>query len=390
MFNSLLKDTNHRQVLFFCITIILFSFIITLLSDLFSVNFISTSFIKTLGKTLCLCVIALAMDVVWGYCGILSLGHFAFFGLGGYMIGMWLMYKRTEIIVLTASISESLPLTPKEISDAIGNQIFGVVGGSEIPLIWANADNFYFQLAMVVFIPGFLAFVFGWLAFRSRVTGVYLSILTQAMTLALSLYLFQNDSGLRGNNGLSGLQNIPGYDDTSQSVISIYFFWASALFLILVFIFFFYLVNSKFGSIITAIRDDETRIRFLGYHVESYKLFVFVLTAVISALAGALYYPQAGIINPAEIAPIASIYLAVWVAIGGRGNLYGAIIGAASVSLISSWFTSGQAPSISLIFYKIEWVNWWTVILGLGFVIVTLISRDGIFGFLKSIFIRKV
>ena len=390
MFNSLLKDTNHRQVLFFCITIILFSLIITLLSDLFSVNFISTSFIKTLGKTLCLIVIALSMDVVWGYCGILSLGHFAFFGLGGYMIGMWLMYKRTEIIVLTASISESLPLTPQEISDAIGNQIFGVVGGSEIPLIWAYADNFYFQLAMVIFIPGLLAFVFGWLAFRSRVTGVYLSILTQAMTLALSLYLFQNDSGLRGNNGLSGLQNIPGYDDTSQFVISIYFFWASALFLILVFIFFFYLVNSKFGSIITAIRDDETRIRFLGYHVESYKLFVFVLTAVISALAGALYYPQAGIINPAEIAPIASIYLAVWVAIGGRGNLYGAIIGAASVSLISSWFTSGQAPSISLIFYKIEWVNWWTVILGLGFVIVTLISREGIFGFLKSIFIRKL
>ena len=390
MFNSLLKDTNHRQVLFFCITIILFSFIITLLSDLFSINFISTSFIKTLGKTLCLCVIALSMDVVWGYCGILSLGHFAFFGLGGYMIGMWLMYKRTEIIVLTASISESLPLTPQEISDAIGNQIFGVVGGSEIPLIWAYADNFYFQLTMVILIPGLLAFVFGWLAFRSRVTGVYLSILTQAMTLALSLYLFQNDSGLRGNNGLSGLQNIPGYDDTSQFVISIYFFWASALFLILVFIFFFYLVNSKFGSIITAIRDDETRIRFLGYHVESYKLFVFVLTAVISALAGALYYPQAGIINPAEIAPIASIYLAVWVAIGGRGNLYGAIIGAASVSLISSWFTSGQAPSISLIFYKIEWVNWWTVILGLRFVIVTLISRDGIFGFLKSIFIKKV
>ena len=381
MFNSLLKDTNHRQVLFFCITIILFSFIITLLSDLFSINFISTSFIKTLGKTLCLCVIALSMDVVWGYCGILSLGHFAFFGLGGYMIGMWLMYKRTEIIVLTASISESLPLTPQEISDAIGNQIFGVVGGSEIPLIWAYADNFYFQLAMVILIPGLLAFVFGWLAFRSRVTGVYLSILTQAMTLALSLYLFQNDSGLRGNNGLSGLQNIPGYDDTSQFVISIYFFWASALFLILVFIFFFYLVNSKFGSIITAIRDDETRIRFLGYHVESYKLFVFVLTAVISALAGALYYPQAGIINPAEIAPIASIYLAVWVAIGGRGNLYGAIIGAASVSLISSWFTSGQAPSISLIFYKIEWVNWWTVILGLGFVIVTLISREGILVF---------
>ena len=391
MKSSYLQKLNSRSSFFWVSAIILFLILcMILLSEAYGLNLVSTSFTKVLGKTLCLCIVALAMDLVWGYCGILSLGHFAFFGLGGYMIGMWLMFERTKNIVIDSTKNNVLPLTETEINEAVGTQIFGVVGGAEIPSIWLFADSLLIHVLLVFLVPGVLAFVFGWLAFRSRVTGVYLSILTQAMTLALSLYLFQNDSGLRGNNGLSGLQNIPGYDDTSQFVISIYFFWASALFLILVFIFFFYLVNSKFGSIITAIRDDETRIRFLGYHVESYKLFVFVLTAVISALAGALYYPQAGIINPAEIAPIASIYLAVWVAIGGRGNLYGAIIGAASVSLISSWFTSGQAPSISLIFYKIEWVNWWTVILGLGFVIVTLISRDGIFGFLKSIFIRKV
>tara|TARA_B100001778_G_C18587058_1_gene630403 strand:- start:1234 stop:2214 length:981 start_codon:yes stop_codon:yes gene_type:complete len=326
---------------------------------------------------------------VWGYCGILSLGHFAFFGLGGYMIGMWLMYKRTEIIVISSSSSNILPLTENEISNAIGNQIFGVVGGSEIPVIWSFAGSLYLQLLMVILVPGILAFIFGWFAFRSRVTGVYLSILTQAMSLALSLYLFQNDSGLRGNNGLSGLQNIPGLDEISQSLISIYFLWGSSAFLFITFAFYYFLVNSKFGSIITAIRDNENRVRFLGYNVESFKLFVFVITAIVSGLAGALYYPQAGIINPAEIAPIASIYLAVWVAIGGRGKLYGALLGAAFVSLISSWFTSGQVPDISLGFYLIEWVNWWTVMLGLGFVLVTLMSQNGIMGILKNFIVRQ-
>ncbi len=178
---------------------------------------------------------------------------------------------------------------------------------------------------MVVMVPGLLALVFGWLAFRSRVTGVYLSILTQAMTLALSLYLFQNDSGLRGNNGLSGLQNIPGFERTPQAVISLAFFWASALALALGYVLFAWVVSGKMGSVVRGIRDNESRVRFLGYHVETYKLFVFTLTAIIAGIAGALYYPQAGIINPAEIAPIASIYLAVWVAIGGRGRLYGAV-----------------------------------------------------------------
>ena len=225
-----------------------------------------------------------------------------------------------------------------------------------------------------------MALIFGWLAFRSRVTGVYLSILTQAMTLALALYLFQNDSGLRGNNGLSGLQNLPGLDAVSQDSISLWFFWASAAALGLAYLTLSWIVSGKFGSVIRAIRDDEARVRFLGYSVEGYKLFVFTLTAVIVALAGALYYPQAGIINPAELAPIASIYLAVWVAIGGRGRLYGAVIGAAVVSLLSSWFTGGRAPSIPLGFMTINWVDWWQVLLGAAFVCVTLFAPKGIGG----------
>ena len=387
----MITDMNKsvkKHSLIFLITIFLFTLLITFLSEPFGINFLSTSFVKVLGKTLCLCIAAIAMDVVWGYCGILSLGHFAFFGLGGYMIGMWLMYERTSIIVLNSLDDSQLPFTEIELQEAIGNQIFGVVGGTEIPLIWTFADNLYFQIIFVILIPGLLAFIFGWLAFRSRVTGVYLSILTQAMTLALSLYLFQNDSGLRGNNGLSGLQNIPHLENLSQSTISILFLWLSSIGLIFSFVIFNYIIQSKFGSVITAIRDNETRLRFFGYNVEIYKLFIFVITAIITGLAGAIYYPQAGIINPAEIAPIASIYLAVWVAIGGRGKLYGAILGAASVSLLSSWFTGGNAPNIPLGFFTIEWVNWWTVFLGIGFVAITIFSKGGLIGMLNTLLVK--
>ena len=201
MNKTFIKSINQHSIIF-VISILLFTLFVTFFSEPYGIDFISTSFVKVLGKTLCLCIAAIAMDVVWGYCGILSLGHFAFFGLGGYMIGMWLMYERTEIIVLNSVNEKQLPFTDFELKEAIGNQIFGVVGGREIPAIWLFADNLYMQMLLVVLIPGLLAFVFGWLAFRSRVTGVYLSILTQAMTLALSLFLFQNDSGLRGNNGL--------------------------------------------------------------------------------------------------------------------------------------------------------------------------------------------
>ena len=371
---------NNPSVLVFLGVLALVSIAVTVLGEGFGIGAISTSFTKTLGKTLCLCMIAIAMDLVWGFCGILSLGHFAFFALGGYMIGMWMMFARTKMIVIEAARNNALPPSPTEISEAVGTQIFGVVGGAEIPAIWAFADLFWVQLAFVVLVPGLLAFVFGWLAFRSRVNGVYLSILTQAMTLALSLYLLQNDSGLRGNNGLSGLQNIPGFDHISQGTLSIIFFLVSALALAVTDIGAMAVVDSKLGNIIRGIRDDEARVRFLGYNVESYKLFIFVLTAVIAAVAGALYYPQAGIINPTELAPIASIYLAVWVAIGGRGRIYGAVIGAAFVSLLSSYFTGGQAPDIPLGFATIIWTDWWLVLLGLSFVVVTIYAPQGLGG----------
>lgn len=378
----------NPSVMWFMGLLGLFTLGVTILSEGFGIGAISTNLVKVLGMTLCLCLIAIAMDVVWGYCGILSLGHFAFFGLGGYAIGMWLMYARTEIVIRDSLGRGTIPPTELEVSEGVAAQIFGVVGTSELPLIWSFAGSLPFQLAMVVLVPGLLALVFGWLAFRSRVTGVYLSILTQAMTLALALYLFQNDTGLRGNNGLSGLQNIPGFLHVPQSVISMWFFWASAFALGAGYLLFAWVVSGKFGSVIRAIRDNEARVRFLGYNVEGYKLFVFTITAVISGIAGALYYPQAGIINPAEIAPIASIYLAVWVAIGGRGRLYGAVIGAAFVSLLSSWLTGGGAPNIDLGLFRIVWTDWWLVFLGLGFVLVTLFFPKGIGG-LFDYLVRK-
>ena len=371
---------KNPSVLWFLLGLSVFTVVVSVMSEAAGTALISTSFLKTLGKTLCLCLVAIAMDVVWGYCGILSLGHFAFFGIGGYAIGMWLMYDRTKDIIVASLENNILPATPAEITDAIGAQIFGVVGSADFPLIWAFSHSLTLQLLAVVLVPGLLALVFGWLAFRSRVAGVYLSILTQAMTLALSLYFFQNDTGLRGNNGLSGLQNIPGLESVSQATLSLWFFWASAAALAGGYLLFAWMTAGKFGSVIRAIRDNEARVRFLGYHVERYKLFIFTVTAMVAGVAGALYYPQAGIINPAEIAPIASIYLAVWVAIGGRGRLYGAVIGAAVVSLMSSWFTGGSAPDVNLGLYVIKWTDWWLVLLGLTFVAVTLFFPKGIGG----------
>jgi len=372
--------TRNKSVPIFIGVLFLFAIAVTVMSSAYGTGAISVSFTKVLGMTLCLCLAALAMDLVWGYCGILSLGHFAFFGLGGYIIGMWLMTARTEAVVRSNLAAAVIPPTQAEVSQATALQIFSIVGGQDWPWMWAASDSLVLTLVLVVAVPGLLALVFGWLAFRSRVTGVYLSILTQAMTLALSLYLFQNDTGLRGNNGLSGLQNIPGAETIGQDRISIWFFWASALALGAAYIASAWVVSGKFGSIIRGIRDDELRVRFLGYRVEVYKLFVFTLTGILSGIAGALYYPQAGIINPDEIAPIASIFLAVWVAIGGRGRLYGAVIGAALVSLLSTYFTGGRAPDVNLGFYTIEWTDWWPVLLGLGFVLVTLFAPKGLGG----------
>ena len=375
---------KKHQTINFVIFFLTFTLLVTIASEL-GMGLLSTSFIKVLGKTLMLCLAAIALDLVWGYCGILSLGHMAFFALGGYLIGMWLMYERTKEIVISAARDQLIPLTPEETQEAIGNQIFGVVGGSEIPIIWTFADSLLIHILLIIIIPGLLALVFGWLAFRSRVTGVYLSILTQAMTLALSLYLFQNDSGLRGNNGLSGLQNIPGYGNLSQDIISVIFLWLSTVALCCGFFVASTITKSKLGKLLLGIRDDEARVRFLGYNVELYKLLIFVITAILAAIAGSLYYPQAGIVNPTELAPIASIYLAVWVSIGGRGKLIGAVLGAAFVSLISSFFTSGQIPNVDFWIININWVDWWLIILGLSFVSITLITQNGLFGLIEKV-----
>jgi urea transport system permease protein len=378
---------QNRSVPIFIGLLALFALGVTVMSEAYGTGAISVSFTKVLGMTLCLCLAALAMDLVWGYCGILSLGHFAFFGLGGYVIGMWLMTARTESVVRANLAEGVIPPTEAEVSQATALQIFSVVGAEDWPWMWAASDSLFLTLLLIVVVPGLLALIFGWLAFRSRVTGVYLSILTQAMTLALSLYLFQNDTGLRGNNGLSGLQNLPGVT-AGQDEVSIWLFWASALALGLTYIGASWLISGKFGNIVRGIRDDEQRVRFLGYRVEVFKLFVFTLSGILCGIAGALYYPQAGIINPDEIAPIASIYLAVWVAIGGRGRLYGAVIGAAVVSLLSTYFTGGRAPDIDLGAFSIEWVDWWPVLLGVGFVLVTLFAPKGLGGLVDYI-VRK-
>ncbi|WP_265499168.1 ABC transporter permease subunit [Paracoccus beibuensis] len=369
---------QNPPVLVVLAVLAVFTATVTTLSHAYGSGVTPTSAVKVFGMTLCLALAAIAMDLVWGYLGILSLGQMAFFALGGYMIGQWLMYARTEGIVAVQLAQNPIPPTVLELQQATANQIFGVVGSADLPSVWSFAHSLPLQMLLVALVPGLLALVFGWLAFRSRVNGVYLSILTQAMTLAL--WLFQNDSGFRGNNGLSGLQNLPGLEGVDQATLSVWLLWTSAGALAIFYLLAAWLVSGKFGSVIRAIRDDQTRVRFLGYPVEGFKLVVFTLAAMITAVAGALYYPQAGIINPAELMPIASIHLAVWVAIGGRGRLYGAVIGAVVVSLLSSWFTGGRAPDLNLGVYVVNWVDWWQVALGLSFVLVTLFAPNGIAG----------
>ncbi len=307
--------------------------------------------IKLIGKWLCFAILALAIDLVWGYVGILSLGHGAFFALGGYAMGMYLMraigdrghYKN--------------PLLP---------DFMVFLNWKELPWYWHGFDNFLFALLMVLLIPGLLAFVFGWLAFRSRITGVYLSIITQAMTFALMLAFFRNDMGFGGNNGLTDFKDILGFNlHTDGTRAGLY--WASLAMLIATFLLCRWVVGSKLGRVLTAVRDAESRVRFLGYSVTNYKLFAFVLSAMIAGVAGALYVPQVGIINPSEFSPAASIEAVIWVAVGGRGSLVGAILGAFAVNGAKSWLTS-YAPEL------------WLFILGGIFVAVTLFLPRGIVG----------
>jgi len=305
------------------------------------------------GKYLCYAMLALALDLVWGYCGILSLGHGAFFALGGYAMGMYLMRQ------IGGRGVYANPLLP---------DFMVFLNWHELPVAWWGFNFFPYAMAMVMLVPGVLAFAFGWFAFRSRVNGVYLSIITQAMTYALKLAFFRNDFGFGGNNGLTDFKDILGiplHTDATRAG----FFSLSALFLVIAYLVAKAIVSSKYGKALIAVRDAESRIRFLGYRVENYKLFVFVVSAVMAGIAGALYVPQVGIINPSEFDPGNSIEAVIWVAVGGRGTLVGAAFGTVIVNFAKTYFT-GALP------------EYWLFALGALFVLTTLFLPKGLLGLL--------
>ena len=277
------------------------------------------------GKYVCYALLALSIDLIWGYCGILSLGHGAFFALGGYAMGMYLMRQ-----IGTRGVYAN-PILP---------DFMVFLNWPELPIYWYGFQHFAYALLMIVLVPGTLAFVFGWFAFRSRVTGVYLSIITQALTFALMLGFFRNNFGFGGNNGLTDFKDILGFNVQSPGT-RVALFSISCLALVIGILICRAVITSKFGKVLVAIRDAENRVRFLGYRVESYKLFVFTLSACMAGVAGALYVPQLGIINPSEFSPANSIEAVLWVAVGGRGTLIGAAIGALVVNYAKTFFTSG-------------------------------------------------
>jgi len=311
--------------------------------------------VPLLGKYLCYAVLALALDLVWGSCGVLSLGHGAFFSLGGYAMGMYLM----------RAIGSRGVYGKADLPDFM---VF--LNWQSLPWYWHGFDHFAFALAMVVLIPGLLALVFGWLAFRSRITGVYLSIITQAMTYALMLAFFRNEMGFGGNNGLTDFKDLLGFDLAAPATrMGLYL--CSVLLLGLSLLLLRAIVATKLGRVMVAIRDAESRVRFLGYSVTHAKLFAFVLSAALAGLAGALYVPQVGIINPSEFSPANSIEVAIWVAVGGRGTLIGPILGALAVNGAKTWLTAA-APEV------------WLFFLGALFILVTLILPKGVMGLWQS------
>jgi urea transport system permease protein len=316
---------------------------------------LSTYLVALFGKYACYAILALSIDLIWGFCGILSLGHGAFFALGGYAMGMYLMRQ-----IGTRGVYSN-PILP---------DFMVFLNWKELPVYWYGFQHFSYAALMVVLVPGVLAFVFGWFAFRSRVTGVYLSIITQALTYALMLGFFRNNFGFGGNNGLTDFKDIFGFNvqaETTRAAL----FSISCVALMIGFVVCRVIVSSKFGKVLIAIRDAEARTRFIGYRVESYKLFVFTLSACMAGIAGALYVPQVGIINPSEFAPGNSIEAVIWVAVGGRGTLAGAVIGAVLVNYAKTYFTSGiLAP-------------YWLFMLGGLFIAVTLLLPRGIVGSLR-------
>ena len=310
---------------------------------------VSSYTISLLGKYLCFALLALSLDLVWGYTGILSLGHGAFFGLGGYMMGMHLMREIGDRGVY------GNPLLP---------DFMVFLNWEELPWFWYGFDSFLFSCLMVILVPGLLAFIFSSLAFGSRVTGVYFSIITQALVFTLMLAFFQNDFGFGGNNGLTDFKDILGKDISSKETRAV-FFICSAIMLIISYLICRFIVTSKIGNILVGIRDRETRLRFLGYNTTTFKIIIFTFSAILAGIAGALYVPQVGIINPGEFSPIKSIEIVVWVALGGRGFLYGAIIGAIVVNVLKSYLTI-ISPEI------------WIIFLGLIFILVTIYLPNGL------------
>ncbi|TIX91199.1 urea ABC transporter permease subunit UrtC [Rhizobium sp. P44RR-XXIV] len=321
---------------------------------------VPTYLMSLFGKYLTYALLALALDLVWGYCGILSLGHGAFFALGGYAMGMYLMRQ------IGSRGTYGNPILP---------DFMVFLNWKDLPWFWYGFDNFWFAMLMVLVAPGLLAFIFGWFAFRSRVNGVYLSIITQAMTYALLLAFFRNDMGFGGNNGLTDFKDILGFNiqaDGTRAVL----FAITALILALALMLSSAIVRSKFGKVLVGVRDAESRTRFLGYRVEHVKLFVFVVSAMMAGIAGALYVPQIGIINPGEFAPANSIEVVIWTAVGGRATLIGPIIGAILVNGGKTVFT-GLFPSF------------WLFALGGLFVAVTLFLPKGIVGTIGPYIARK-
>ena len=317
---------------------------------------LSTFWVATLGKYLAFAILALSLDLIWGYAGILSLGHGAFFGLGGYAMGMYMMRQIGERSVYG---NPDLP------------DFMVFLNWDTLPWYWFGFDQFWFAALMVLAVPGALAFVFGWLAFRSRITGVYFSIISQAMVFAFMLAFFRNEMGFGGNNGLTDFKDILGFE-LSRDSTKVGLYIATVVSLLIVYLVCRAVVTSKLGRLLIAVRDAENRVRFLGYSVTNAKLFVFTLSAMIAGLAGALYVPQVGIINPGEFAPAKSIEMAIWVAVGGRGTLFGAILGAFAVNGARTYFTAA-APEI------------WLFFLGALFIIVTLAMPNGIVGVYKSL-----
>jgi len=322
---------------------------------------VPTYTVTLLGKYLTYALLAVAVDLVWGYLGILSLGHGAFFALGGYVMGMYLMRQ----------VGDRGVYGNPELPDFM---VF--LNWQELPWFWTGFDQFWFAALMILLVPGVLAFVFGWLTFRSRVTGVYLSIMTQALTYALMLAFFRNEMGFGGNNGLTDFKDILGFDIQSDAT-RIGLFLASAIALALGYLICRAIVTSRLGRVAVAIRDAEDRTRFIGYRVQFVKLALFTVSAMLAGVAGALYVPQVGIINPGEFSPLYSIEIVIWVAIGGRNTLYGAVIGAILVNFGKTYLT-GAFPEA------------WLFVLGALFVLVTLFLPYGIAGMLRQLKLKRM